>query len=136
MITRLDHAVIAVRNLDEAIGQYRSPGFDVSPGGHHTGQATHNTIIRFDLDYLELISIYDETKVNSRLYEPVLLDFLRKREGSLLGYALATSTIEQEAECFRSGGLAAVGPIAMQRMRHRRATSTGLDNSAQFPARP
>ena len=47
----------------------------------------------------------------------MLLDFLRKREGGLLGYALATSTIEQDAERFRSSGLAAVGPIAMQRMR-------------------
>jgi catechol 2,3-dioxygenase-like lactoylglutathione lyase family enzyme len=53
----------------------------------------------------------------SRLDERLLLDFLRKREGGLLGYALATSTIEQDAERFRSGGLAAVGPIAMQRMR-------------------
>jgi len=62
MITRLDHAVIAVRNLDEAIGHYRSLGFDVSPGGHHTGQATHNAIVRFGLDYLELLSIYDASE--------------------------------------------------------------------------
>jgi hypothetical protein len=32
MITRFDHAVIAVRNLDEAMDHYRTLGFDVSPG--------------------------------------------------------------------------------------------------------
>jgi catechol 2,3-dioxygenase-like lactoylglutathione lyase family enzyme len=53
----------------------------------------------------------------SRRDELGLLDFLRKREGGLLGYVLATSTIEQDAERFRSSGLAAVGPIALQRMR-------------------
>ena len=118
MITRFDHVVIAVRNLEEAIHRYQNLGFDVSPGGRHTGLGTHNAIIRFGLDYIELISIYDETEiVSSRLGGKVLLDFLRKREGGLLGYALATSTIEQDAEDFRSRGLEVVGPFAMQRMR-------------------
>lgn len=118
MITRFDHVVIAARNLEEAIRHYQKLGFDVSPGGRHTGLGTHNAIIRFGLDYLELISIYDETEVvSSRLGGKVLLDFLRKREGGLLGYALATSDIEQDAEHFRKIGLEAVGPFAMQRMR-------------------
>ena len=118
MITRFDHVVIAVRNLEEAIRHYQKLGFDVSPGGRHTGLGTHNAIIRFGLDYIELISIYDETEVNSsRLGGKVALDFLRKREGGLLGYALATSDIEQDAEHFRKIGLEAVGPFAMQRMR-------------------
>ncbi|HEX6557303.1 MAG TPA: VOC family protein [Ktedonobacteraceae bacterium] len=33
MITRFDHAVIAVRDLDEAIGRSQALGFDVCPGG-------------------------------------------------------------------------------------------------------
>src|SRR5947209_4580745 len=118
MITRFDHAVIGVRNLDEAIRRYRSLGFDVSPGGRHTGLGTYNAIIRFGLDYLELISIYDENEVDARRFGgKVLVDFLRKREGGLLGYALATTDIEQDAERFQHTGLAAQGPFAMQRLR-------------------
>jgi catechol 2,3-dioxygenase-like lactoylglutathione lyase family enzyme len=118
MITRFDHAVIGVRDLDEAIHGYRSLGFDVSPGGRHSGLGTHNAIIRFGLDYLELISIYDENEVDARLPGgKVLLDFLQKREGGLLGYALATTDIQQDAERFLQLGLAAQGPFAMQRMR-------------------
>src|SRR5579884_3417649 len=118
MITRFDHAVIGVRNLDEAIRRYQSLGFDVSPGGRHTGLGTYNAIVRFGLDYLELISIYDENEVVAgRFGGKVLVDFLRKREGGLLGYALATTDIEQDAEHFQRVGLPAQGPFAIQRMR-------------------
>lgn len=118
MITRFDHAVIGVRNLDEAIRRYQSLGFDVSPGGRHTGLGTYNAIVRFGLDYLELISIYDENEVVAgRFGGKVLVDFLRKREGGLLGYALATTDIEQDAERFQHVSLAAQGPFAMQRLR-------------------
>ncbi len=57
MISRFDHAVIAVRNLDAAISAYRALGFEVSPGGHHTGLGTYNAIIRFGLDYIELLAL-------------------------------------------------------------------------------
>lgn len=118
MITRFDHAVIGVRDLNEAMRRYRSLGFDVSPGGRHTGLGTHNAIVRFGLDYLELISIYDENEVVAgRFGGKVLVDFLRKREGGLLGYALATTDIEQDAERFQHVSLAAQGPFAMQRLR-------------------
>ena len=118
MITRFDHAVIGVRDLDEAIRRYRSLGFDVSPGGRHTGLGTYNAIVRFGLDYLELISIYDENEADARGFGgKVLVDFLRKRDGGLLGYALATTDIEQDAAHFQHVGLAAQGPFAMQRLR-------------------
>ncbi len=39
------------------------------------------------------------------------------REGGLVGYALATTDIEQDAERFRMTGLTTLGPFSMQRMR-------------------
>src|SRR3989442_10410930 len=55
MITRFDHAVIAVRDLDQALRLYRDVlGLDARPAGRHTGLGTHNGIVRFGLDYLEL----------------------------------------------------------------------------------
>jgi catechol 2,3-dioxygenase-like lactoylglutathione lyase family enzyme len=118
MITRLDHVVIAVRDLDEGMRRYRELGFDVRPGGRHTGRGTHNAIVRFGLDYLELIAVYDEAEANaSGPHGQVLVDFLRRHEGGLVGYALATTDIQQDAERLASAGLAAEGPFAMERMR-------------------
>lgn len=119
MFTRFDHAVIVVRDLDAAITTYRALGFEVSPGGRHTGLGTYNAIIRFGLDYLELLSVYDkvEAEQGRGLSGKALLDFFARTEGGLVGYALATDDIEQEAERFRNAGLQAQGPFGMQRLR-------------------
>ncbi len=118
MIRRFDHAVIAVRDLAEAVRRYEALGFAVSPGGRHTGRGTENAIIRFGLDYLELIAISDETELAGRgLNGLALAEFLSKQEGGLVGYALATDDIAQDAERFQTTGLAAEGPFAMERLR-------------------
>ncbi len=118
MIGSFDHAVIAVRDLAEAIRRYQALGFVVSPGGRHTGRGTENAIIRFGLDYLELIAIYDEAELAGRgLNGQALAEFLAKQEGGLVGYALATADIAQDAERFQRIGLMAEGPFAMERLR-------------------
>ena len=95
-MTRFDHVVIGVRHLAEAIRCYQSLGFDVNPGGRHTGSGTYNAIVRFGLAYLKLISIYGENEVCTRGFSgKVLLDFLRKRESGLLGYAPAATNIRK-----------------------------------------
>lgn len=118
MIGRFDHAVIAVRDLAEAMRRYQALGFAVSPGGRHTGRGTENAIIRFGLDYLELIAIYDEAELAGRgLNGLALADFLEKQEGGLVGYALATTDIAEDAGRFQQTSLAAEGPFAMERLR-------------------
>lgn len=118
MITRFDHAVIAVRDLDAAMARFRELGFEVHPGGRHTGLGTYNAIIRFGLDYLELLSVADrEEAIASGPSGRALIEFLDRREGGLVGYALATSDIEADAQRFRQTGLEAVGPFPMERLR-------------------
>jgi catechol 2,3-dioxygenase-like lactoylglutathione lyase family enzyme len=116
MFTRFDHLVIGVRNLEQAMECYRSFGFVVQPGGRHTGQGTHNALIRFGLEYIELLSIEEPVKASS-LRGDVLSSFLQQHTGGLLGYALATNTIHADAERLYKEGLDVVGPIAMQRRR-------------------
>jgi catechol 2,3-dioxygenase-like lactoylglutathione lyase family enzyme len=117
VITRFDHFVIGVRDLDAAVRHYQKLGFDVRPGGKHVGLGTHNAIIRFGLDYIELISVYDDAEATSgRLAGQELVNFLHAREGGLLGYALASSNLEDEARLFDSGDLV-TKPFAMQRKR-------------------
>jgi catechol 2,3-dioxygenase-like lactoylglutathione lyase family enzyme len=120
MITRLDHVVIGVRDLDEAILNFQQLGFEVRPGGRHTGLGTHNALIRFGLDYLELLAIYDESEVTrSGGRGQFMAEHLRDRPGALLGFALASDNLEDEAA---RGGAPDSSympgrPFAMQRAR-------------------
>lgn len=119
MITRFDHAVIAVADLHRAIEAYRALGFDVFPGGRHEHRGTHNALIRFGgADYIELLGIYDsERAIESGLNGRTLAEFVRYREGGLVGHCYATDDIVAEAERTREAGLEMVGPFEMKRER-------------------
>lgn len=56
-LLRLDHVVIAVRDLERAVAAYEAAGFTVAPGGRHPGRNTSNALVVFDDGaYLELIA--------------------------------------------------------------------------------
>jgi catechol 2,3-dioxygenase-like lactoylglutathione lyase family enzyme len=55
---QLDHVVISVSNLDEAIEDYRRLGFNVLRGGEHASGTTHNALVVLaDGTYLELMAL-------------------------------------------------------------------------------
>jgi hypothetical protein len=57
MALALDHLVIHVKNLSEAVSNYQSLGFTVQDGGVHADGITCNALIGFSDDsYLELIA--------------------------------------------------------------------------------
>lgn len=119
MITRFDHAVIAVGDLERAIDAYHALGFDISPGGRHEHRGTHNALIRFGgVDYLELLGVHDPEKaIESGLNGRTLAEFVRDRQGGLVGHCYATDDIEEEAERMSKVGLEMVGPFEMRRER-------------------
>ena len=119
MIERFDHVVIAVRDVQAAADQYRVLGFEVRPGGRHLGRGTENALIRFGLDYIELIAVYDETEAEDT-GRGTLVEFVRQHEGGLVSYALATTDIEADAARFVSEGLEARGPYPVERERPQR----------------
>lgn len=57
MFTRVDHVMICVPDLQQGIDQYTKLGFNIYPGGVHTGKGTHNAIAFHQDDYLELLAI-------------------------------------------------------------------------------
>jgi len=59
MLTRIDHVMICVPDLQRGIDAYARMGFDIYPGGAHTGMGTHNAIAFNQEDYLELLSVRD-----------------------------------------------------------------------------
>jgi catechol 2,3-dioxygenase-like lactoylglutathione lyase family enzyme len=60
VLNRLDHLVILVRDLDQAVREYEVLGFTVTPGGEHADGLTRNALIPFrDGSYLELVAFLD-----------------------------------------------------------------------------
>lgn len=80
MVTGIDHLVILVPKLDDAIEMYRKLGFQVLPGGEHP-YGTHNALVAFqDGSYLELIAFKEPEKPHDHrwyrfLDRPGLVDF-------------------------------------------------------------
>lgn len=115
MPARFDHAVIGVRDLEAALLNYRRLGFDAQPGGRHEDGGTQNALIRFGLDYLELLAVYDEAA--ARAAGRVLFVEGDQREAALTGYALATRTLDEDVQRFRGYAAQPSRPRAMGRKR-------------------
>ena len=96
----LDHVLIAVRRLSSAADAYSSLGFKVTPEGRHPGRGTHNRLMVFGPEYLELIAVHDPTTTPFR---PSMESFLEAREG-LYMFALGTSDIDGAVAEIRSRG--------------------------------
>jgi catechol 2,3-dioxygenase-like lactoylglutathione lyase family enzyme len=106
MTLRLDHIVIAVRDLDQAIEDYGKLGFTVLRGGEHAGGISHNALVAFaDGSYLELIA-FKQYAPESRWWQIVAND----GEG-LVDYALVPDDIAATVAAARAHGVAYADPI-------------------------
>jgi hypothetical protein len=109
-ITGIDHAIIGVRDLEEAAGIYRKLGFTLTPRGRHIGWGTANFCIMFPEDYVELLGIVDPAQFTNNLDR-----FLSMREG-LMGFAFGTQDAFVAAALLRGQGIAADGPKDLSRV--------------------
>jgi catechol 2,3-dioxygenase-like lactoylglutathione lyase family enzyme len=100
-IERIDHIVIAVRDLEQAISDYRALGFTVYPGGEHPGGYSHNALVIFaDGSYFELIAFKRE-RPGWRWW-----DLLQSEGEGLIDYALLPNAVEQDYAAVQGRGLA------------------------------
>jgi len=81
MLTRIDHVMICVPDLAKGIDAYARIGFDVRPGGAHTGRGTENAIAFNAEDYLELLGVRDRVEYLAASPDGGLLEFLGKGGG-------------------------------------------------------
>ena len=77
-IVGIDHAVVVVRNLDQAAENWKRLGFTVSPRGTHSANmGTGNYTIMLGDDYIELLGVLEETDHNA----PTRAYLARRGEG-------------------------------------------------------
>lgn len=109
-LSRLDHVIIAVRNLDAAANTYRRLGFTLTPRGLHEGRGTGNHCIMFKDSYIELLGIVDEVGAKGRLAERVNA----RGEGGM-GIAYGADDADKAYASLRAAGIAAEAPNDLSR---------------------
>ncbi len=118
MELKLDHVMIAVRDMDDAIRRFRAVGFNVQRGGRHPGRGTENAVVRLAWEYLELIAIHDPTERALLGAEGAgLTDFLARRAGGPVDPVFATDTLESLLDRFQRADIEVSGPLRLQRVR-------------------
>src|SRR4029450_2940163 len=81
MLTRIDHVMICVPDLQQGIDAYTRIGFNVSPGGVHPGKGPHKAIAFHEEAYLELMSVRDRDEYLAGNPGGGLLEFLARGGG-------------------------------------------------------
>ena len=100
MISSVDHLIIAVKDLNQAINDYEKV-LGVSPcwKGKHTELGTKNALFNFENTYLELLSPCDAGPGTE------LINLLLEEKGDhLAGIVLGTQNIEQTQEDLKRDG--------------------------------
>lgn len=112
MLTQIDHVVVLVHRLEEAIASYQAQGFQVVVGGEHPG-GTHNALVGFaDGAYLELLAFREPERPHvHRWYR-----FLASGPG-LIDVCLASDDLTGEVERLKGRGLSYQGPSEGRRRR-------------------
>jgi catechol 2,3-dioxygenase-like lactoylglutathione lyase family enzyme len=109
-IIGIDHAVVMVRDLDQATENWKRLGFTVSPRGTHSAKmGSGNTTIMLDPDYMELLGVLAATEHNAPARA-----FLEKREGIERVAFTAVDSAAGAAE-IRARGFEPLGPTDFER---------------------
>jgi hypothetical protein len=108
VLTRLDHLVILVREIDRAIRDYGRLGFTVTPGGEHADGLTRNALIPFrDGSYLELVAFLDpdDPRDNVWGWRPFF-----SSGGGLIDYCAASDDLRADVRRLEELGFGVNGP--------------------------
>jgi hypothetical protein len=107
----IDHAVVMVRDLDQAAANWKRLGFTLSPRGTHSAKmGSGNYTIMLDPDYIELLGVLTETEHNAPARA-----FLTKRGEGIERMAFTAIDSAAGAEEIRGHGYAALGPTDFER---------------------
>jgi hypothetical protein len=110
-IIGIDHAVVVVKDLDQAAENWKRLGFTVSPRGTHSAKlGSGNYTIMLGSDYIELLGILVETEHNTPTR-----NFLAQRGEGIERIAFTAVDSAAGAEEIKARGYAALGPTDFER---------------------
>jgi hypothetical protein len=96
-VERIDHAVLAVRDLEESAARvWEEHGLRFAPGGRHARWGTANMIAPLGHDYVELLSVVDEDVGRGTILGRTLLE-LSADGDRWFSVCVATDEIETTA---------------------------------------
>jgi Glyoxalase-like domain len=134
-LMRVDHAVLAVADLDEAGERvFRDHGLASVPGGVHPRWGTANRIIPLGGDYLELIAVVDLEVGRSTPFGMSLLELTADGGDRWAELCVADTAIEATAE--RLGLPVEPGLRTTPGGRQIRWRSAGVEDGARAPYLP
>ncbi|MBN9021751.1 MAG: VOC family protein, partial [Rhizobiales bacterium] len=115
----IDHAVIAVRDLDAARATFAALGFAVSPVAHHPF-GTANAVIQLGGSYIELLAVVDagripEAEGGRYSFAAFNRDFLARREGMSM-LALRSADAAADRAAFAAAELPVYEPVQFTRL--------------------
>lgn len=112
----IDHVILAVPNLDEAMLGYEMAGFTANFGGVHASGTTHNALVVFaDGTYLELMALTGQP-LDPHNSAADYSHLVRGRQG-VAGFALGTHNLSQLVEDLRGRGVRVNDPVSGSRLR-------------------
>jgi catechol 2,3-dioxygenase-like lactoylglutathione lyase family enzyme len=106
---RIDHAVIAVRDLDAAAADFRALGFTLTPRGQHS-IGSQNHCITLATSYFELLAAPVEHP-----WLDYYRGFLREHGDGLAAVALSTDDADATYADLHARGVAAKAPMDLSR---------------------
>lgn len=116
---RIDHVVVAVRDLDAAGAFYQRLGFRVGPRNHHPW-GTENRLVQFGSSFIELIAVgphgdaIPDHEPGRFSFGSFVRDFLAQREG-LAMLVLDSDDAKADAALFSRKGIGSFEPFFFER---------------------
>ncbi len=118
MSRRIDHLVIAVRDLDKAADFYQRLGFQVGARNKHAW-GTENRLVQFPGTFLELITVGEGAKIpphgqGTFSFGAFVRDYLLEREG-LAMFVLESQDAKADAASFAQQQIGTFQPFFFER---------------------
>jgi hypothetical protein len=118
----IDHPLIAVRDMDKACEDFENLGFYINPRHHHPW-GTNNHLLMFPENFIELISVYDASKLDTKnergfAFGRFINDSINRREGISL-VALHSEDARSDHQLMEQRGVENNGIVDFKRVAHR-----------------
>jgi len=118
----IDHPLVAVRNMDKACDDFARLGFFINPRHHHPW-GTDNHLLMFPENFIEVISIYDDSKLDQKnangfAFGRFISDSIERKEGLAL-VALHSENAREDHQLIERRQVENQGLVDFHRIAHR-----------------